>query len=77
MTGPIAKGRNYRSAQIGGVTVFTYEGAEAAYKSLAKRVYSNLTMESSVALGYAGDQMHRLGYTWDQIEAFELEAAHV
>lgn len=66
--------KNRRSANIGGVTVFTYEGAEAAYKSLAARVYADLTMEASVALDAVSDVMHGLGYTWEQINDMEIEA---
>ena len=55
MTGII---KNCKSANIGGVTVFTYEGAEAAYRALSARVYSDLTMEASVALGDVADVKH-------------------
>ena len=72
MTGII---KNCKSANIGGVTVFTYEGAEAAYRALSARVYSDLTMEASVALGDVADVMHGLGYTLEEIKAMENEAA--
>lgn len=71
MTG-IIKGS--KAVKIGGITVFTYEGAEAAYKSLAARVYSDLTMEASAALSAVSDVMHGLGYTWEQINDMEIEA---
>lgn len=32
------------------------------------------TMEASVVLSSAGDDMHRLGFTWAEIEDMELEA---
>ena len=32
------------------------------------------TMEASVVLSNVGDDMHRLGFTWAEIEDMELEA---
>ena len=65
------------SVKIGGVTVFTYEGAEAAYKALSRRCYNNLTMEASVALSAVADVMHGLGYSWGHLEQLEIEAISV
>ena len=36
--------------------------------------YADLTMEASVVLSNVGDDMHRLGFTWSEIEDMELEA---
>lgn len=74
MTGAIKNGKNYQTVKILGVTVFTYEGAVAAYKQCVKRLYEDLSMEASVALNQAEQTLHRLGYTWAEIEQFELDA---
>lgn len=60
--------------KIGGVAVFTIAGAIETYKKLAAICYNNLSMESSVALSDAADTLHGLGFSWDEIEAFELQA---
>ena len=44
------------------------------YKMFAARCYADLTMEASVVLSDVGDDMHRLGFTWAEIEDMELEA---
>ena len=71
MTGII---EGHKGVKIGGVTVFTYEGAEAAYKRLVARAAEHYTMETSDALGVVSDVMHDLGYTWEQINDMEIEA---
>ena len=71
MTGNI---EGHKGVKIGGVTVFTYEGAEAAYKALAARVYANLTMEASAALDAVSETMHGLGYSWEEINDMEIAA---
>lgn len=72
MTGNI---KGHKGVKIGGVTVFTYEGADAAYKALAARVYANLTMEASAALDAVSETMHGLGYSWEEINDMEITAA--
>lgn len=57
---------------IGGVQVFTVEGAVEAFKRFSARCYADLTMESSVALSDVADAMHRLGFSWVEIEEMEL-----
>lgn len=61
-------------AMVGNLRVFTMEGAVAAYKLFSARCYADLTMEASVVLSSVGDDMHRLGFTWEEIENMELEA---
>lgn len=61
-------------AMVGNLQVFTVEGAVAAYKLFAARCYANLTMEASVVLSSVGEDMHRLGFSWEEIENMELEA---
>lgn len=61
-------------AMVGNLHVFTMEGAVEAFKLFAARCYAELTMESSVVLSNVADDMHRLGFTWDEIENMELEA---
>ena len=59
---------------IGGVPVFTIEGAVNAYKAFAARCYSNLTMESSVVLADEAEKLHAMGISWDEIETIENQA---
>lgn len=59
---------------IGGVPVFTLEGAVKAYKAFATICYKNLSLESSCALSTEADKLHAMGFGWDEIEAFEIEA---
>lgn len=61
-------------AKVGNITVFTREGAINAYKGMAKRCYADLSLASSVVLSECGRDMHRLGFSWEEIEAMELEA---
>lgn len=62
------------NARVGNVTVFTREGAIEAYKKLSKICYQNLTMESSVVLGNAANDMNNLGFGWAEIEALEISS---
>lgn len=59
---------------VGGVPVFTIEGAVNAYKAFAARCYANLTMESSVALADEAAKLHDMGISWDDIETIENQA---
>lgn len=62
-----------KNARVGNLPVFSKEGAIRAYKIFAKAFSDNLTMEASVILSDASDDMHKLGFTWDEIEALEVE----
>ena len=61
-------------AKVGNIQVFTIEGAVDAFKMFAHRCYENLTMESSIVLSDVSEDMIRIGFTWDEIEQFELSA---
>lgn len=61
-------------ATVGNLRVFTVTGAVEAYKLFCRRCYENLTMEAAAVLADVGDDMHRLGFTWEEIENMELEA---
>lgn len=61
-------------ARVGNIQVFTMERAVEVYKMFAVRCYADLTMEASVVLSNVGEDMHRLGFTWAEIEDMELEA---
>ena len=61
-------------ARVGNIRVFTMERAVEVYKMFAVRCYSDLTMGASVVLSNVGEDMHRLGFTWAEIEDMELEA---
>lgn len=69
----IKQGGKY-GAMVGNIRVFTMERAVEVYKMFAARCYADLTMESSVVLSSVGDDMHRLGFSWAEIENMELEA---
>ena len=69
----IKQGERY-GAMVGNIRVFTMERAVEVYKMFAARCYADLTMEASVVLSNVGDDMHRLGFTWAEIEDMELEA---
>lgn len=60
--------------KIGGITIFTEQGAIEAYKRFAKLTYNNLSIESSCILSDEAEKMHELGFTWEQIEKLEFEA---
>lgn len=61
-------------ARVGNIQVFTLERAVEVYKMFAARCYENLTMESSCVLSDVAEDMHRLGFSWAEIEDMELEA---
>ena len=61
-------------AMVGNIRVCTMERAVEVYKMFAARCYADHTMEASVVLSNVGDDMHRLGFTWSEIEYMELEA---
>lgn len=62
------------NARVGNVVVFSREGAIEAFKRFAKICYNNLTMESSCVLSDCADDMHKLGFSWEEIEAMEIQA---
>ena len=61
-------------ATVGNIQVFTLERATEVFKMFAARCYENLTMEASFVLSDVSEDMHRLGFSWEEIEAMELEA---
>lgn len=71
MTGAIKINGTY-GAKIGNLQVFTYEGAVNAYKIFCELFNRDMTMEASAIMSDASLDMHRIGFTWDEIEAIEL-----
>jgi hypothetical protein len=71
MTGAIKINGTY-GAKIGNLQVFTYEGAVNAYKIFCELFNRDMTMEASAVMSDASLDMHRIGFTWDEIEAIEL-----
>lgn len=61
-----------RNARVGSLRVFSPEGARMAYAIFCKRFDGS--MEASVACGRAAEDMHELGFSWEEIEAIELAA---
>lgn len=73
MTGTI-KINGTCGAKIGNLQVFTYEGAICAYKIFCELFNRYMTTEASVVQSKAAENMNRLGFSWEEIEAIELSA---
>lgn len=61
-------------AKVGNIQVFTMERAVEVFQMFVALCYRNLTMESSCVLSDVSDDMHRLGFSWAEIEELELAA---
>lgn len=61
-------------ARVGNIQVFTMERAVEVFQMFAALCYKNLTMESSCVLSDVSNDMHRLGFSWTEIEGLELAA---
>lgn len=72
MTGAIKINGTY-GAKVGGLHVFTYEGAERAYRIFLDVCYKAFSMESSAVLSDVSIDMIKLGYTWEQLEQMEVD----
>lgn len=72
MTG-IIKMNGQNSAMVGNLQVFTYEGAIKAYQLFCQIFNKEMTMEASAILSDASLDLHRLGFSWEEIERFEIE----
>lgn len=59
--------------RIGNIQVFTRSGAIEAYKAFAKHVYDRLSPESCVALSKAAEDMHAIGFEYEEIEQMEID----
>lgn len=59
-------------AKIGNIQVFTLERAVEVFKMFVTRCYNDLTMESSIVLSEVSDDMHKIGFSWSEIESIEL-----
>lgn len=77
MTGIIKINGKNTSVKIGGVTVFTYEGAKEAYKNFAKLAqdFEKYGAEGLYALSDEFLKMQKLGFDPEEIEQLEIEAA--
>lgn len=65
------------SVKFMGVTVFSYEGAIEVYKKNENRLMSKsepFSYEELAFLEAGADQLHQLGFDWETIERFEIEA---
>lgn len=60
------------NARIGNITVFSREGAIEAFKKFVEVCYNDFTIESCCVLSGCADDMHKLGFDWDEIEAIEI-----
>ena len=59
-------------AKVGNITVFSQEGAVKAYVIFCEIFNREMTMEASVVASKAANDMHNLGFTWDEIEKIEI-----
>lgn len=69
----LIKSNGVYGARVGNIQVFTLARAVEVFKMFAEHCYSNLTIEASIVLSDVGEDMHRLGFSWEEIEAMELE----
>ena len=62
-----------RTYHIANKICFSVQGAIDYFKLLAERCYKDLSMESSVVLALAADDLHReIGLSYSEIESIEL-----
>ena len=52
--------------------MFTYEGAVNAYKVFCQIFNRDMTPEASAIQSDAALDMHRIGFSWEDIESIEL-----
>ena len=62
------------NARVGNIVVFSREGAIEAYRKFVDVCYNNLSIESGCVLADCANDMHELGFSWDEIEAIENQA---
>lgn len=76
MTGTIKINGKNTAVKIGGIEVFTYEGATEAYKSFARLAqdFEKYGAEGMYALSDEFLKMQSLGFDPDEIEQLEIEA---
>lgn len=76
MTGSIKINGKNTAVKIGGIVVFTYEGAKEAYKNFAKMAqdFERYGTEGQYALSDEFLKMQKLGFTPSEIEELEIEA---
>jgi hypothetical protein len=73
MTGAIKINGKY-GAKVGSLQVFTYEGAIRAYKIFCEIFNRDMSMEASVVQSGTAEDMHRIGFSWEEIEQIEIES---
>lgn len=61
-----------KDARVGHQIVFSQEGAINAYKLICEYFYKHVSMESSIVLSNASEDMFKLGFTPDELEQIEL-----
>lgn len=60
-------------AKVGNIQVFTYERAIEVFKIFVERCYKDWSMEASSVLSDVADDMHRIGFGYDELEDIEIE----
>ena len=58
-------------AKVGNLQVFTTEGAINAYKIFVQLFQRDMSLAASCILSSASEDMHRLGFSWDELEEIE------
>ncbi|MBR1931679.1 MAG: hypothetical protein IJ833_09465 [Lachnospiraceae bacterium] len=71
MKGTIKINNKY-GAKVGNLQVFTYEGVVKAYRIFCELFNRDMTMEASSVMSDAANDLHKLGFTWDEIEQIEI-----
>ena len=76
MTNQILRNKSKEIINIGGIPVFTTQGAIEAYKAFVKRAsdFEKYGAEGVYAISAEDEKMLRLGFTPVEIERFEIEA---
>ena len=58
--------------RIGNQIVFTIEGAIKVYEMFVAECYRTCSPENFLILSEVEDDMHKAGFTWDQLEDIEI-----
>lgn len=67
----LIKINNKYGAKVGNIQVFTLERAIEVFKMFVTRCYNDLTMENSCVLSEVSQDMHKIGFSWAEIEDIE------
>lgn len=60
-------------AKVGNKVVFSPLGAVEAYRTYCDIFNREMSLEASAICSDAAEDMHRLGFSWEEIEKIELK----